>query len=230
MLHSELPISSFENTRVLAIVGVLDYLENRGATVGDRYGQHHGAMGKMRAHNLGVLLSQLNENFQYKNANILAILLAVFTNTIPSSGSIFRNPFRNIGRSSKLASLIADRLIEGDIDYRATPPGSVTSRVFSPNALSNATRNRDNDRSVASEVSGYSYFDKTKGVREILLNTLKSPMFQNERLVIIESLPKLRNYLECNNENVWLRAKLELPFPIGEEDGATYALRNKNLL
>lgn len=230
MFRNEFPILSFENARILAFEGVVDYLENRRPAIGDRYGQSHGAMGKRRAHNLGVLLSQLGEDSQNKNANMLALLLAVFTNDIPSDNSFFRNPFRNIGRSSKLASLIADRLIEGDIDDTGRSLGFVTSHVFSTNALEKATDNNDNNRIGKAEGEIYSYFDKTRGAREILKNTLNSPMFRNEKDTIIESLPRLRNYLECNNENVFLMAKLELPFPVGVEDDATYALRKKRPL
>lgn len=222
---------SFHNAGVLAIEGVVDYLQNRRPAVGDRYGQHQSEMGRRRAYNLGVLLTQLNgENSQNRNANTLAVLLAVFTNSDPSNNSFFKNPFRNVGRSSKLASLIADRWIQGDINYSLTPPGSVTSHVFSANALEQATQNINNDRIAGTGESAYSYFDKTKGAREILKNTLNSPMFQNEKAAIIESLPKLRNYLECNNKNNLLQARLELPFPVGVEDDATYALRRKKRL
>lgn len=219
---------NFELARICAIEGAVNYIADQ-PVVGDRYGQYHGRMGMKRAHNLGVLLSQLGEDSQYKNANILAILLAVFNYPpIDNSliGNLFSNwPFKNIGRSSKLVSFIADQWIQGNVSYNLTPPGSVTSPVFSPNALSHVVGNSNNNRVVPNGEASWMYFDKTKGAREILNIVLNSPQFQNEKNSIIESLSKLRDYLECNEEDILSQGRMLLPYPVNDQAPLPLAMR-----
>jgi len=213
---------NFEEARVLALQGISDYINRADLGTGDRYGQYHGAMGRARAKHLQRYLTSLAGDPDKKDANLLALFLAVFTNTPPQTSnrffSFFSYPFRNIGRSSKLASLIADRWISGNITYGVNDnnPGSVTSTVFSRNMLNRVVRNLKNFRSAAiNEFPGFSSLDQTKAVRRILKAVLNSPAFAEDKDAIIKSLPKLRAYLESDEDPRHFGGlkKLLLPFP-----------------
>lgn len=209
----------FEQARLIAIQGTASYLNgDRPLDTGDRYGQHQGVMGVNRAQHLGMFLTDpaLAQPTENRDANLLALFLAIFTNKVNDNGffSFFKNPFRNIGRSSKLASYIADRWIDGNITYGVgNEPGSVTSAIFPQVLLNQAVSNRSNFRVVPNGDSGFSYFDKTKAVRRMLKTILNSPEFEKDKAAIIESASKLRDYLESGDMRFNGSTQLLLPFP-----------------
>jgi len=228
MLHGAPEIINFEAARISAFNGVMAYINNQ-PTAGDRYGQHHSEMGLKRARNLGMLLAQLGADSEHKNINLLTLFLATF-GIHPTDNRFFKNPFPGLGRSSKLASFISDHWIQGDITYGVgTPPGSVTSVVFAHDALNQAVNNINNDRPLHNGELVGSYFDKTKGARNILEMAFNSPTFKKDKIKIMEAIPKLRDYLEINETPNLLLGQLALPFSITPEPNGAPTLRKITL-
>jgi len=226
---SEEKIMNFEQARQLAIQGINDYFMGQGS-IGDRYGQWHGKKGKNRAEHLREYLISLSKPTSNKDASLLAVFLAVFGP--PTTDRFFEMV---PGRSSKLASLIADNWIRGDITYAhyIDDPGSVTSIVFSQESLNQVVNNSQNNRSVPAEYAGYSYFDHTKASRELLNMVLNSPTFQSCKNQIIKSAFRLSTHLEIDNSKFWVALSL-LPLSQSRErafiEGATIGalLSNQN--
>ncbi len=179
----------FERARTLAIEAVDLYLHE------DVYKRQPGLN---RATNLkAYLMTEMNHE------NLLALFFAVFGVTTLRKDAGFFQTIRNAidivpGRSSKLASFIASKWINGDIIYSTLGglPRKVTSTVFSREVLDMATHEGDNYKNIPMQYSGYRQFEKTKGARFILETVLNSPEFQMSKDNIIKAAEKLDAYLQ----------------------------------
>lgn len=222
-IHDE-KIMNFAIATDLALKAIRQYktgLSN--GEIGDRYGQYHGERGQNRARHLEGYLTMLQknsdcsgsvENFQ---ANLLSLFLAIFYIKPDNTGffSLFSKPFKNIGRSSKLASLIADQWIEGNIQFGAVLDNNnlgLTSSVFTLGPLREAQGVEENFRYIPSSQASFSYLDKTKAVRQLLNKALDSDLFKSSKNKILQAIPKLCDYLERNEDSFWRPTMLSLPF------------------
>ncbi|HSW69400.1 MAG TPA: hypothetical protein VLI69_04500 [Gammaproteobacteria bacterium] len=218
VLADEKIIINFDEARRLALHGILDYFS--GVTGGVRFGLFHGEKGKNRAGHVSRYLIALgnDEDSFSKRAGLLALFLTIFTITrTDDSNNIFwnqfRNPFENVGRSSQLASLIADSWIRGEVrDNR----GSLISTVFSENALAIEADNDDNHRTEYTSYRGPGqavvswYADNTKIARQLLNMALNSPACEHYKAAITKSVSWLRAHLEGKPAHFWV-AKSLLP-------------------
>lgn len=207
---------NFEQARLLAIQAVRNYLVGMGG--GDRYGLYHGTIGKNRTVHLGQYLNALAGDSENNEEALLALFLAVF-GVIPQD-VFFSNPFRNLGRSSKLASLIADSWIQGDITSITNKYGHwgnntpLTSTVFSVSALAKEKTDGNNYHNTASNECCYSYFDKTRAARQLVNKILNGLTCQKSKTAILESTSILRAYLESSQRGI---KKSLLPFHSSEK-------------
>jgi len=188
-MHSHINI---ELARTLTLTAINKYLS--GITgPGDRYGQYHGSMGISRARKMKSLLE--SSDVKSHTATVIGVLYAVFGE--PNAGGFFGF---QLGRSSRLASLIADELITGE-EYHSAYHGNqnpLTSNVFSPAFLEQARSNDDNYRVVPNDQASYSYFDKTKAVRELLNQALSET--KGLMPIIKDFAKKLKKFFETVSE------------------------------
>ncbi len=181
--------------KVLALKGIENYQKGESAEFGERNGICHGETGRNRAQRLKETLLAANTN-----EKILAALLAVFT-IEPKPSCFFSNPFRNVGRSSKLAGLIADQFMTGGYRFdasilsRNTFSKPIKSTVFSDDVRLEAIKSKKSYVESGSGISFLKYFDKTKAVRHLLNEALNNE-FQANKTSIIKSASELRTAFE----------------------------------
>jgi hypothetical protein len=211
----------FEQARKLAIDAVDAYLAGKQTFLDDRYGVYHGENGLNRAKHLREYFVSLETKVENKNEKLLTLFFAVFGVTTLKKDAGFFQKLRNSidtvpGRSSKLASMIADKWINGEIMYATFGrlPREVTSTVFSKAALNQATSDNSNYRTTPMQYSAYRRFDKTKGVRHILENILNSPAFQASKDSILKSAEALSAHLQLDDVHFKFDSAL---LPQGEE-------------
>lgn len=190
---TETNVMDFEKARTLAIVAIDKYLAGD-TLIGDRDGTFHGTTGKRRADLAKRHLESLTAVSDNKNSGILTVMLAIFGK---NRTGLFQ---LSLGRSSRLAGLIAEKWIEGVKRY-GTYIGNndpLRSDVFSADALNQAVSNDNNTRFPSGRYATYSYFDHTEGVRDLLNMALNGPEFQHCKNDILRSAEKLRSQFEAS--------------------------------
>ncbi len=174
-------VINFNQLHRLTLVGIDSYLkEGFFATLaksispsadGSEEGFYHGGTGKKRAEKLAMYLNKVGDN---NPVALLFLLLAVF-----------RDP-KEKGCSSMLVSCIARQLIKGSPSLR-----TLSSEVFSPQAISEISEDKNNFTERHGDYS-YTYFEKRKGVRALLLQAINQPEFKS-------SLSSIQAGLQYNN-------------------------------
>lgn len=232
----------FKTAKVLMIRAIKKYLAaNSKGKAGDRYGYFHGAAGINRANNALECLKHISDT---NKPAFLAWLLAVFGK--PSVGF-----FASIGRSSALASMIADAFIAGRYAYGVLrfPTDTTTSKVFSKTSLARVKLTDDAMRHNSYDMTTESYFDRTKGVRFLLQDILNSSEFLNYKPAIELLATKLASSLPSSSLQIDMKifndlndqfnaynksisaasfdsAALRLPPEIGEQIGTFFSLKD----
>lgn len=182
-------ITNYEQLRLRALEGIKQYKSGM-EVMGDRDGIYHGGRGQRRAYIAENVLRSVRDPYR-----IFAVLKFIFGT--PGTGFFDISP----GRSSRLASLIADQLIQGDyqtgifIDPNLNP---LSSDIFDKSALvkiaSDVTRTH---RVVSSEEISYSYFDKTRGMRSLLDKVLKEDLISYQERPFLPSKSKIPAYVRA---------------------------------
>jgi hypothetical protein len=153
-----------------------------------RYGFYHSLTGESRAKKVHLLLS--DPIVREDSTAIFAILLAIF-------GEPKQSFLGSIGRSSRLASYIANKWMEGSF----IPNDSINtleSRIFLKDLLDQERSNSDH-LSLGEVTISTAYLDKTKLARGLLQRVIEQD-FKNEQSSIKKSADKLRAYFENNKE------------------------------
>lgn len=177
----------FKKAKLLTLRATQEYLNTNSKDAGgDRYGQYHGKSGVRRANHVIQCLTFISSD---NKPAILAVLLAVFGK--PSEGLFGIS----IGRSSALASMIADAFITGDSEQGMMHQiESIGSPIFSVHSIQ-AVDNIDVRRTVPGDMASFTYLDKTMVVRVLLQDILNSPAFAEEKTKIEYFVKKLNSVL-----------------------------------
>lgn len=184
-IKKEQSLFDCEKAKVLMLSAVQQYLQtddkNDQKTT---YGIFHGRSGVNRANRAFECLNYISDS---NKPAILALLLAIFDKPLVSI-------FAAIGRSSALASMIADVLIDGEYRYGGRRPliSNLSSTVFAESALAIVKRLPHAMRHVSSERVSFAYFDKTRGVRFLLQDVLNSREFIHDKAGIELLAAKLK--------------------------------------
>lgn len=180
---------NYDFVRHEALIAVNNYLAGRVETEGDRDGFFHGVKGQRRALKVGAYLS--SRYCENNPAAILTVLSAVFGE---HKEGIFNWSF---GRSTRLAGLIADRIIAGSHSSLAAEVTTIQSIYFSEQELGQSMHNMENHRVIPSQTNGYSYFDKTRGVRELLQKALHHDVEdEGQRKLLETKIRRIREILD----------------------------------
>lgn len=208
--HITLEIN-FAQAKALAIKATEDYLAGRYPVpqkYRDRYGHYHGTTGNNRARNIKKYAEAISdENF----IALLALWSAVFEK--PDMGILAR-VFGE--RSSMLASMIADRWFTGELEFTRYlkydsdvefnvkdghyRDASLDSAIFSDRALWIAINNRHNFNWIRIG-DGFSFFDKTKGIRS-LLHSLINHLHPLEKNTVERLAEQFKKALKSNSEDI----------------------------
>jgi hypothetical protein len=188
-LQNQPIVIDYQTMRTLTQQATEAYLRG-GIPTTDRFGQHHGERGRIRARQLLQYLALSEQNEQ----GIFSVLLALFGKE-STFGIVF-------GRSSALASLVADKLITGRHEV-GTETGYIhdlSSTVFSASSLDLVVRDLDSMRAVAtSDQSGFYYFDNTKGVR-LLLEMVLAQTPPDQQQAIGQSVRLIKGRLDSEHQ------------------------------
>lgn len=197
-------ILDFDLLRTAALNGIARYPNNT-VSEGDRDGIYHGSTGTTRADKAQRYLNAQPNN----HAVTFAVLLAIFGK--PGNSFFDWTP----GRSSRLAGLIADELINGErhTDTANTYTNTLASEVFARDALLNTDDYRT-ARVGGGEGYAMSYFDKTKSVRILLQQALQEIEPLKFRTQILAMSKKMRQKLDNEGEKINLHQDLPQPAEI----------------
>lgn len=162
-------IISYEKLKEALLAGIKDYLDfiQGNKNVNDklgRYGTYHGKKGIKRAENARKYINKFISENENKNEKIklLMVMFAIFQPMAKALLPLFTDWVP--GRSSALASFIADRMITEDCENR----NHLNSEVFSREQLSLAANAKGNIFSIGEDFIPTPYFHKTEGVKWLL--------------------------------------------------------------
>lgn len=200
-LKKEDILYDFPKAKELMLRAIDTYLASDSKDKNDRYGFWHGQSGINRANQLKLCLKAIPGN---NKPALLVMLLAIFGK--PSGFFDI-----SLGRSSALASTIADLFITGD--YRSGTDiniDTIESKVFSVFEIENIKNNHDSYRIVAMEYAGFSYLDQTKAVRILLQKILNSPEFKDYKTEIESLAEKIKSQLTNSTAQINLKVFQDL--------------------
>lgn len=176
----------FKKAKVFALQAAQLYLRERVKYPLHRYGFYHGSAGINRAKHVIECLTFISDE---DKAAILAILLAIF-------GKPDISLLECVGRSSSLASMIANAFIIGTNMFGPSVNiHTIHSEIFSNYFLERVQRNGKTKYTLGSGQFSYITFDKTEGTRYLLQDILNSPEFIEEVTKIQYFVSKLNSLL-----------------------------------